>query len=454
VTLGATDAGSGVEKIKYTLDGTDFTVKGAAAAITVPGQGPHTLSYYSVDRAGNVESSAKPITFKIDSIKPLSNAPSLTGSTATSGGIIWYTGAVGVTLSASDPVPGSGVDKIKYKLNGAATFENYTGTFSPSTLLQGVNKLMYYSTDIAGNGSEADVKSITVNVDTTAPTTTATPPALGASGWYTGPVTVALKASDINGSAAVSGVSQITYSVDGKAPIVFTGAATAVTVSGEGSHTVTFSSVDKAGNVESTKTSTFKIDSTKSVTTVSLAGTKTTSANIWYTSAVGVTLSATDPVSGDIPGSGVAQIKYTLDGVASDYTTPFSVSSPGIHNLKYWSVDKAGNIEVKRTIAVNVDSIPPVTTASLVGTKNAAGTAYITPVTVSLPATDAAPGSGGVKTYYTLTTTIGTVTSITTGQYSKPIKLSAKAKYSLSFYSIDAAGNIEVAAPGTTFTLV
>jgi len=66
----------------------------------------------------------------------------------------------------------------------------------------------------------------------------------GANGWYTGPVTVTLIATDIDGPADLAATS---YSVDGAPPTAY---HSPFIVSGDGIHSIQFSSVDQAGNVE------------------------------------------------------------------------------------------------------------------------------------------------------------------------------------------------------------
>ncbi|UKA63940.1 OmpL47-type beta-barrel domain-containing protein [Arthrobacter sp. FW306-04-A] len=58
VNLGATDTGSGVASIKYTVDGgSTVTVNAATAAVNVSGNGNHTVSYFATDVAGNSSNS-------------------------------------------------------------------------------------------------------------------------------------------------------------------------------------------------------------------------------------------------------------------------------------------------------------------------------------------------------------------------------------------------------------
>src|SRR5690242_16206974 len=99
-------------------------------------------------------------------------------------------------------------------------------------------------TDQAGN-TEAQ-KSLTVRVDSEAPTTQITTGGTGANGWYRGPVQVGLTATDPE-----VGVNVTLYRVDGGPAIVYGG--TPFTVSGEGQHTVLYWSNDKLNHTEAQK---------------------------------------------------------------------------------------------------------------------------------------------------------------------------------------------------------
>jgi hypothetical protein len=117
----------------------------------------------------------------------------------------------------------------------------------------------------AGTSQTSGSDQFTYVPDTTAPTTTATPnpaPLAGNDGWTNGPVTVGLSADD---GTCGSGVKEISYSASGAQTIpltTVTGSATSFAISNEGVTTVTFYATDNAGNVESAKTLTVKIDNT------------------------------------------------------------------------------------------------------------------------------------------------------------------------------------------------
>ncbi|MBV9851943.1 MAG: RICIN domain-containing protein [Armatimonadetes bacterium] len=181
--------------------------------------------------------------------------------------------------------------------------------------------------------------------DTTPPATTATPnPAApnGGGGWYTGPVQVTLTVTDPHGAANVKATY---YALDGAASQAY---ASPVSVSGDAVHTLTYHSIDQAGNAEAARTLTVKIDGTPPVTTAT-AATMPATANA--AGSIQVTLTATDNLSG------VAATYYTLDGGAQQtYTagTPVTITGVGNHTLSYYSTDIAGNTELTHTLTITL----------------------------------------------------------------------------------------------------
>ncbi len=416
ITLTASDATSGVTSTFYTIDsGSQQTYTGSAFSVT--GEGTHHITFWSVDVAGNTEATESD-SFKIDSVKP-KTTDSLSGTQGSNG---WYTStSVSVTLSASDAT--SGVANTYYTIDGGSQ-QTYTGNaFTVSG--NGIHHITFFSLDNAGNTEVTETDS--VKIDTGNPKTTDSPSGTpGSNGWYTSSSeSVTLTASD-----AISGVANTYYTIDGGSQQTYTGSAFSVT--DEGTHHITFWSVDVAGNTEATDTDSFKIDSVKPKTTDSLSGTQ--GSNGWYTStSVSVTLSASDATSG------VAHTYYTIDGGSQQtYTgSAFSVSGDGTHHITFWSVDAAGNAEAVESDSVKIDTGNSKTSDSLSGTPGSNGW-YISPsLSVTLTASDAT--SGIANTYSTIDS--GSQQTYTGSVFT----VSGNGTHHITFWSVDVAGNTEAA---------
>jgi hypothetical protein len=133
----------------------------------------------------------------------------------------------------------------------------------------------------------------------------------------------------------------------------------------------------------------------------------------WYVTPATVTLTT---IAGKDP---VSATYYTIDGGSQQsYTAPFAINSEGIHTVRYWSVDTAGDTETAHSQQIEIDTTPPVTTASASGT------------TITLSATDAT--SGIAQTFYTVN---GGSQQAYTGPFS--------AVGAIDYWSYDNAGNFE-----------
>ncbi len=105
------------------------------------------------------------------------------------------------------------------------------------------------------------IYSVPLPKDTTPPTTLASLSPTPVNGWYPVNPTVTLNATDDTGG---SGVAVTSYSLDGASPQTYTAP---FVVTGDGSHTLEYFSIDNAGNTETTNTLTFKVDITPPVVT-------------------------------------------------------------------------------------------------------------------------------------------------------------------------------------------
>ena len=199
-----------------------------------------------------------------------------------------------------------------------------------------------------------------------------TPPSTSVSGaddlWHNTAVTLTLTATDNAGGSGMSGGQATTqYKIGGGS---WTAGTTVVVPapanhSGDGAQAVTFQSCDAAGNWETAKSVTVKIDTAPPTTSAS--GLQDVAGVVWQKQPGLVTLLAADSLSD------VAATSYTIDGgLTQTYSVPFSVGGQGKHTITFWSLDNAGNTADVQTGYVNIDSKAPAATVKALSVKAAA----------------------------------------------------------------------------------
>jgi len=222
----------------------------------------------------------------------------------------------------------------------SATINGGTGSISNTLWQNTAIDMSQNGTVVArASGLSAGGTSFVVStLDGTPPSTTLNQaPVADSYGWNDTSVTVSLVAADNPGG---SGVASTFYTVDGGATQTYTGG---FPISTEGAHTLTYYSVDLAGNVESAKNGTVRIDMTPPSTGDDHVATSTGSATIHLT--------PTDALSG------VASTSWTLDGTPGSGTL-VTTTVLGNHTLTYASTDKAGNVELPKTLTFAVVAAP------------------------------------------------------------------------------------------------
>ena len=329
----STDDGQ-VQPLSYTwYEGATLLGTGPTLDFTFP-LGAHNLTLVVFD---GVYSASDTVTVTVeDRIAPVTTI-TVSGTAGNAG---WYVSPVTVDVSAADNPGGSGVDFTTATLDGSA--------FAAPALLavDGVYTAEAHSTDRAGN-VEAPPATLTVSVDQTAPTTAASldpAAASGSNGWYNGPVSLTLTASD-----AKSGVAGTEYQVNGGAWEAYTGA---VAFAADGVYTVAFRSHDVAGNQEADQSVTFQVDATAPTVTVAAPAGGTYSIadvlTVGYTAADA--MSGVDTVVADLDGAAVT------DGQAVQLWT----LAPGAHTFTVTATDRAGNSQTRTvtfTVAVTYDGL-------------------------------------------------------------------------------------------------
>jgi PKD repeat protein/glucose/arabinose dehydrogenase/type 1 glutamine amidotransferase len=252
--------------------------------------------------------------------------------------------------------------------------------------------------------------------DSEAPVTTAVANPGGE--WSTGPVTVTLAATDSG-----SGVDRTEYAVDGGAWTPYTAP---FSVSADGTHAVTYRSADKAGNVETTKALTVKVDATKPTATAATTPAAPDGQNGWFTSSVSVAVTAADA------GSGIAKTEVSVDnGPWTAYTDPVSVSADGSHTVAYRATDVAGNT-FAGSLPVNKDAAAPLTSAQFAAPNDDGWHNGAIPVTLS--AVDTV--SGVASTQYSLD-------GGPWKPYTEPVNVAGDGTHTVAYRSTDKAGNVE-----------
>lgn len=278
----------------------------------------------------------------------------------------WFTGAVQVSLSATDPEGPSDVAATYYQVDGGLTHA-YSGPFSVDG--DAIHSITFWSVDKAGN-EEKPHNTQQIMIDGTAPTLTfgTSMPAANAAGWNNSAVDLSYTTGDnLSGVASSSPGSPLHFAAEGLNQI----------------QTVTVT--DVAGNVAAFTSTVVNIDLTAPVSTASLSG--TAGNNGWYRSAVTVTLAASDALSG------VAHTYYAVDGGATlTYGVPFQVTGDAIHTITYWSVDRAGNTESPQTQVIRIDSSAPIIRAVANPSALWPPNGKMVPVTISGSITDAISG--------------------------------------------------------------
>ncbi|WP_156028148.1 OmpL47-type beta-barrel domain-containing protein [Candidatus Solirubrobacter pratensis] len=429
VSLTPNDAMSGVAATHYRVDG-GSTQDGTQVSLS--DEGVHSLEYWSVDKAGNVED-GKDVSVRIDKTSPTITHTFAPGANANG----WFKDAVSVTFSCADSLSGikscgpdrvvsdEGADQnasgeaidnagnkasdpaqvsidrtlptIKASVDRPANANGWydgavTVSFACGDALSGVDTCPAAKTlgegkdqsasatvaDAAGNTATDGVSGIDVDKTSPALSGEATTAPNG-NGWYRGDVTVAWTASD-----ELSGL-------DGDTPADST-------VDGEGSNLSAIATVnDKAGNTTTRTVDGIKIDRMAPTTTSDVAEPLESG---WYAAAVKVTLNGLDSLSH------VDRTYYSVDGgAAQDYSSPFDFGEKGVHAITFWSVDKAGNVEghsdAGHSITLKIDGIPPTIVGNPTPTANGFGWNN-TPVTVTFDCNDDESGIGGCSDPVTL----------------------------------------------------
>jgi len=183
--------------IEGTLDGVTFACNTALCNVPVTGGGNHHLTYWALSSYGDTSLMGE-TDVRIDA-----DNPSITWQLpAPDGNNGWYRRAVSLNAQAEDAT--SGVASLQMAVDGGAW-----QAVPVDLSAEGLHTVAVQAADVAGH---VVTQQRQVGLDLTPPTVQAVYPAPdGQNGWYLGPVTVQVQASD-----AVSGIAAAQASLDGR----------------------------------------------------------------------------------------------------------------------------------------------------------------------------------------------------------------------------------------------
>jgi hypothetical protein len=270
--------------------------------------------------------------------------------------------------------------------------------------------------DNAGNNVFSS--SRTIHVDSTNPNVSINSVPNGSVGTS---MTITGTASDLPALVGY-GVASVQVTISG--PAGTTGAATntgtnfstwsfTFTPSAPGSYSAQAMATDQAGNSSNSNTRNFTVvaDSTAPATTISLGPATPNGSNGWYTSNVGVTVSATDNAG----GTGVAETRCVLDPASAPATfddipavcaytgSGANIADDGQHVIYAASKDNNGNKETVKSASFKIDKTAPGITFTSRTLANANGWNN-SAVTVNWSCSDATSGAVSASASQTVST--------------------------------------------------
>lgn len=332
---------------------------------------------------------------------------------------------------------GSGlVDRIEVSVDGG-DYQAYNNAIQFQS--EGKHTLKFRAINPVNNWSP--VQFTEVFVDLTAPTTEAKfdgdKSYRDESGTYASmDTTVTLNAQD-----NLSGVTNVEYSWDGQNYKTY---SKPIKMDRAGKKTLHYRATDRVGNMEVAKTLDFTADGASPYSKLKYEG-QVKQATIQGKSY----LSASDSVAFSLEaGDDATKIKNIWVMVdnqpAVPYQKPIYFLQEGPHTMKYFAEDVVGNKEEPKTIALYIVSVPPRTSASVIGTVvNTGGINFAKrDFQLKLEATENAAGLDRIE--------IKLDNEKDFHAYVEPIRFKAMGQHTVAYRAVDRAGNAE---PAKTYSV-
>ena len=243
--LEASDGGSAIKQTWISIDDKPTLYLNPVFLLQ---EGPHTITYWSVDNVGNKE---EPKTFRVYTVStPPKTLATPIGEVVNTGGINYATRAFQLKLQATDNVVG--VDRIEVKVDKDADFRPYIEPLSFQAT--GFHTISYRAVDRAGNVEPTRIYN--VNIHEAAPETSISTaqPIINRDGVSYSPSPNIIT---LNVGSSVVGVKQTMVSVNDGAYQLYQGPITLT--NDQKVYKISFKSIDRLGNEETPKSSTYNM---------------------------------------------------------------------------------------------------------------------------------------------------------------------------------------------------
>ncbi|MGA1793359.1 MAG: OmpL47-type beta-barrel domain-containing protein [Thermoplasmatota archaeon] len=333
VALSGEDQTSSVMMTEFTLDQGGWTEY--SSPFNISDNGVHQVSYRSLDIAGNLEV-PRSMEIKIDKVSPETDH-FMVGDM---GSEEWYVSPVELRFQSSDATSGPG--EVRLEIDGKASI--YDPKDPPVISTNGQHSFSYHAVDIAGNLEEK--RSVSFMIDREGPSTSMVVHGTeGDLGWFVSPVQVELVREE-----GYSGIETTQYRIVGGKWQEY---SAPVNIINNGLFELEFYTKDLAGNTEAVRAGYVKIDKDPPETSMTIDGEEGEGG--LYLSSITLTLTGSDRTSG------YSRSYYQLDRDGPRlYTGPIIVKGNGIHEIRYYSVDRAGNVEAPIMKVLTLDLDDPV----------------------------------------------------------------------------------------------
>ena len=391
ISISATDALSGVDRIEYRLPSGEWT---EGTTFTVDAEGSTLVDVRAWDVAGNVGTSTVEVGIDSSGVSVSDDAPEG-----------WQSAPVTVHLTASNGAP------IYWGIGAEEPVRPYDAEAGVRVEDEGVTTINY-AAELVGGGLTL-TRMANVTIDLSAPTVACDAPTEP----VRGPRTVRFTGED-----AYSGVLYTEYRMSGVGDWVV---GDRVVLTSEGVNVVEYRAVDVAGHVSGVSTATVTIDNTApDATDDAPSG--------WVGGVCSVTLS----VVGD------GSIFYSTNGTAPtlEYAAPIEVTAPGTTRIRYYARDAAGNSGPEHSAYVRIDATAP-------GVVTDAKASYDSSASIRITSSDFQ--SGVATTAYRFNDGAWTsvaASDVVAGPFSVP------GTHTLDYRATDAVGNATTGSVGFEIT--